>query len=161
MEDSLANAKLLSGMAAEQKTGEPTASGQGQPARPGSTEPRTGKPKDASNRRKPGAKTRKKPETAKPGREAEPHDAEKEIIRELQRQDEALDDMENRLQTARHGAAGQPSEITAYCVRCKEKRPIAGARDAVLKNGRPAVMGTCPVCGCRVSRIVKGRLSKQ
>lgn len=43
---------------------------------------------------------------------------------------------------------------TAYCVRCKTKREMADARTVTLKNGAPALQGTCPVCGTRLSRIL-------
>jgi hypothetical protein len=43
---------------------------------------------------------------------------------------------------------------TAYCVRCKTKREIADARPVTLKNGTPAMQGTCPACGTRLSRIL-------
>lgn len=43
---------------------------------------------------------------------------------------------------------------TAYCVKCKTKREIADARVVTLKNGTPAMQGSCPVCGTRLSRIL-------
>jgi len=39
--------------------------------------------------------------------------------------------------------------VTAYCVKCRAKREIK------MKNGRPAVKGTCPKCGTKVFRIGK------
>ena len=33
---------------------------------------------------------------------------------------------------------------TAYCVKCREKREIKNPQVTELKNGRPAVKGTCP-----------------
>jgi RNase P subunit RPR2 len=43
----------------------------------------------------------------------------------------------------------------AYCVKCKKKVEIKGARQVTLKNKRPAVSGSCPSCGTKVFRIGK------
>ena len=40
----------------------------------------------------------------------------------------------------------------AYCVKCKEFRPIAQPVLTAFKNGRPAIAGACPVCGTRLWR---------
>lgn len=44
---------------------------------------------------------------------------------------------------------------TAYCVKCKEKREIKDAKEIQMKNGKPAVEGSCPVCGTKVFKIGK------
>ena len=44
---------------------------------------------------------------------------------------------------------------TAYCVKCREKREIKNPEEVTLKNGRPAVKGTCPECGTKVFLIGK------
>jgi cytoskeletal protein CcmA (bactofilin family) len=44
----------------------------------------------------------------------------------------------------------------AYCVRCKAKRPVTGAEEVTLRNGRAAVEGTCAVCGTKVFRMLGG-----
>ena len=44
---------------------------------------------------------------------------------------------------------------TAYCVKCRTKREIKDPQEVTLKNGRPAVKGTCPECGTKVFRIGK------
>jgi Zn finger protein HypA/HybF involved in hydrogenase expression len=41
----------------------------------------------------------------------------------------------------------------AYCVKCKAKREMKGARQMTMKNGKPATEGTCPVCGTKMFRI--------
>jgi hypothetical protein len=41
----------------------------------------------------------------------------------------------------------------AYCVKCKAKREVKGAQQITMKNGKPAVTGTCPVCGTKVFKI--------
>jgi len=45
---------------------------------------------------------------------------------------------------------------TAYCVKCRAKVTINNPRHVTLKNGRPAVQGSCPRCGTKVFRIGKG-----
>jgi RNase P subunit RPR2 len=44
----------------------------------------------------------------------------------------------------------------AYCVKCRKKVEIRGAKQVILKNKRPATSGTCPSCGTKVFRIGKG-----
>jgi RNase P subunit RPR2 len=44
---------------------------------------------------------------------------------------------------------------TAYCVKCRKKVEISNPKEVKLKNGRPAVKGTCPKCGTNVFRIGK------
>ena len=44
---------------------------------------------------------------------------------------------------------------TAYCVKCREKREIKDPQETTLKNGRPALKGTCLECGTNVFRIGK------
>ncbi|GIS96519.1 MAG: hypothetical protein CM1200mP23_3250 [Nitrososphaerota archaeon] len=43
---------------------------------------------------------------------------------------------------------------TAYCVN-ENKREIKDPQETTLKNGRPAVKGTCPECGTNMFRIGK------
>jgi len=45
--------------------------------------------------------------------------------------------------------------VTAYCMKCREKREIKDPKQVKLKNGRPAVKGSCPKCGTNVFRIGK------
>jgi hypothetical protein len=40
-----------------------------------------------------------------------------------------------------------------YCVKCKAKREFEG-EVVMLKNGRRAAKGKCPVCGTTVMRIL-------
>ncbi len=44
----------------------------------------------------------------------------------------------------------------AYCFKCRTKRLISRAQHIILKNGRPATQGVCPVCGTKVFRIGRG-----
>jgi hypothetical protein len=41
----------------------------------------------------------------------------------------------------------------AYCVKCKAKREVKSPKQIVMKNGKPALKGICPVCGTAVFRI--------
>jgi len=41
-----------------------------------------------------------------------------------------------------------------FCVRCKDKRPMAHAAGVTLKNGREAIRGQCPECGTGMYRIM-------
>lgn len=44
-----------------------------------------------------------------------------------------------------------------YCVKCRKKVEMRGAEQITMKNGRPAVTGTCPDCGTKIFKI--GKLS--
>ena len=41
----------------------------------------------------------------------------------------------------------------AYCMKCREKREFTGSL-VTLKNGRPALQGSCPVCGTKLTKIM-------
>ena len=41
-----------------------------------------------------------------------------------------------------------------YCVKCKAKRTIKDAKQVKMANGRPALKGTCPVCGTGMFKIL-------
>lgn len=45
------------------------------------------------------------------------------------------------------------SEI-AYCVKCKEKKEMSNEERVTMKNGRPAMKGTCPSCGTGMYKIL-------
>ena len=166
LEDSLTNAKSSSGTAPEQKTEEPTDASDPEQldVDDDASKPETRKSEDTLPQHKPRTKTRKRSKTAKSKKEAKAHDAEKETAPPLQKQGKKPDGMESKPQISKPGARTEPpsEKITAYCVKCKEKRPVADAQRTIMKNGRPAVRGACSVCGCKVFRIVKKqRLSKQ
>ena len=44
-------------------------------------------------------------------------------------------------------------EVTAYCMKCRRKVIMTDPVEVVLKNGRKALQGTCPICGTKVFRI--------
>lgn len=43
--------------------------------------------------------------------------------------------------------------IEAYCVKCKEKKEMKAPSEVTMKNGKPAMKGTCPTCGTGMFRI--------
>jgi hypothetical protein len=43
--------------------------------------------------------------------------------------------------------------MQGYCVKCRAKKEIKGAKAVTMKNGKPATQGTCPSCGTKVFRI--------
>jgi len=45
--------------------------------------------------------------------------------------------------------------LTAYCIRCREKREIQNPAPVFTAKGRPATQGTCPVCGTKLFRMGK------
>ncbi len=46
--------------------------------------------------------------------------------------------------------------MEAYCVKCRSKKEIKGAKEIRMKNGKPATQGVCPACGTKMFRIGKG-----
>ena len=45
---------------------------------------------------------------------------------------------------------------TGYCVKCRKKGvEIQKPTQVTMKNGKPAVQGTCPDCGTKIFRIGK------
>jgi RNase P subunit RPR2 len=42
-----------------------------------------------------------------------------------------------------------------YCVKCKKKTPSNDTKEVTLANGKPAVQGTCSVCGTKQTQIGK------
>ncbi len=46
--------------------------------------------------------------------------------------------------------------MEAYCMKCKQKRQMKDATQTTMKNGRPAMMGTCAVCGTKLFKIGQG-----
>jgi len=45
----------------------------------------------------------------------------------------------------------------AYCVKCKKKVEVKDPQSITMKNGRPALKGTCPTCGTGVFKIGAGK----
>ena len=45
--------------------------------------------------------------------------------------------------------------VEAYCLKCRTQRAMSDAQEVTMKNGKPATMGKCPVCGTKMYRIGK------
>ena len=45
--------------------------------------------------------------------------------------------------------------ITAYCMKCKDKQVIKDPKEITHKNGKAAVTGKCTKCGTNVFRMGK------
>jgi len=41
-----------------------------------------------------------------------------------------------------------------YCVKCKAKREMKDAAETMMKNGRRAMKGKCPVCDTGMFKIM-------
>ncbi len=46
--------------------------------------------------------------------------------------------------------------MEAYCVKCKKKREMDNVTKTVSSNGRNMAKGTCPVCGTKMNKFLKG-----
>jgi len=44
--------------------------------------------------------------------------------------------------------------MQAYCMKCRAKREIKNPQNVVMRNGRKAVRGICPVCGTKMFKFV-------
>ena len=42
----------------------------------------------------------------------------------------------------------------AYCVKCREKREMKGAKEVEMKGGRRAMKGECSKCGTGMYKIL-------
>ncbi|MEO5970592.1 MAG: DUF5679 domain-containing protein [Bdellovibrionia bacterium] len=42
----------------------------------------------------------------------------------------------------------------AYCVKCKQKRPMKDSQTVKMKNGRDALQGKCETCGTGMYKIL-------
>ena len=48
---------------------------------------------------------------------------------------------------------GSTAMAEAYCVKDKKKVEVQNAQRITMKNGKPALQGTCPECGGKVFKI--------
>lgn len=58
-------------------------------------------------------------------------------------------------ETLQEGSPITGEDVTAYCVRCKTKKPVKDPILTIMKNGRPAAKGTCHDCGTGLYSIRK------
>ncbi len=54
---------------------------------------------------------------------------------------------------ARREQEGSVQMAQAYCVKDKMKVEVQNPQQITMKNGKPALSGTCPKCGTKVFRI--------
>jgi len=47
------------------------------------------------------------------------------------------------------------NKMQAYCMKCRAKREMKNTKAIIMKNGKPAIQGVCPVCGTKMFRIGK------
>ena len=47
-----------------------------------------------------------------------------------------------------------------YCVKERKKVEIKDPQQITMKNGRPAIQGTCPDCGTKIFKIGKMELTR-
>jgi hypothetical protein len=62
-------------------------------------------------------------------------------------------DAERALRNAEDFMERRPGMAEAYCVKDKKKVEVKNAQKITMKNGKPAIQGTCPICGGKVFRI--------
>ncbi|MBR9676037.1 hypothetical protein GOV05_03450 [Candidatus Woesearchaeota archaeon] len=43
--------------------------------------------------------------------------------------------------------------VDGRCMKCQEQREIKDATQVTMKNGRPAITGTCVKCGTKMFKI--------
>jgi hypothetical protein len=48
-------------------------------------------------------------------------------------------------------------EMEGYCVKCRAKKEMKGAKAVTMKNKKPATTGTCPTCGTKMFKIGKAK----
>ncbi|HOA22798.1 MAG TPA: DUF5679 domain-containing protein [Aggregatilineales bacterium] len=51
-------------------------------------------------------------------------------------------------------------EYTAYCVKCKTKRPMKDAEVVTNAQGRRQAKGECPVCGTKMNLFLPSEKKK-
>jgi hypothetical protein len=45
--------------------------------------------------------------------------------------------------------------MEGYCLKDKKKVEMQDPQPITMKNGKPATVGTCPICGTKIYRIGK------
>ena len=50
--------------------------------------------------------------------------------------------------------AQAPTDLEAYCVKCKAPRKMTEIQMVTTKNGKPAAKGKCPVCGTTMMKFL-------
>jgi hypothetical protein len=60
---------------------------------------------------------------------------------------------DERSRDATLNRGGARSMAEAYCVKDKMKVEVVNPQRITMKNGKPAIQGTCPKCGGKVFKI--------
>jgi hypothetical protein len=60
---------------------------------------------------------------------------------------------DERSRDATLNRGGARSMAEAYCVKDKMKVEVVNPQKITMKNGKPAISGTCPKCGGKVFKI--------
>ncbi len=47
--------------------------------------------------------------------------------------------------------------MKGYCMKCKATREIKDPVEAMTKNGRKMVKGTCPECGTKMNKFISSK----
>ncbi|HEY8741241.1 MAG TPA: DUF5679 domain-containing protein [Candidatus Dormibacteraeota bacterium] len=47
--------------------------------------------------------------------------------------------------------------VTGYCLKDKKQVEISNPQEITMKNGKPAITGTCPECGTKIFKIGKAK----
>jgi hypothetical protein len=50
---------------------------------------------------------------------------------------------------------GDSLDMEGYCLKDKRKVEMKDPQPITMKNGKPATVGTCPICGTKIYRIGK------
>jgi hypothetical protein len=45
--------------------------------------------------------------------------------------------------------------VEGYCLKDKKKVQMKDPQPITMKNGKPATVGTCPICGTKIYKIGK------
>jgi hypothetical protein len=64
-------------------------------------------------------------------------------------------DLATTASSAAKAVKGRPPMPEGYCVKERKKVEIKDAKQVTMKNGRPAIQGTCPDCGTKIFKIGK------
>ena len=49
----------------------------------------------------------------------------------------------------------------AYCTKCREKQEMKEPKQIAMRNGKPALKGTCTVCGTGMFRILPSKKQQE
>jgi hypothetical protein len=65
------------------------------------------------------------------------------------------------MMTTTNSVTTQQDNTMGYCVKCKSKHEIVNPQKVAMKNGKPALKGTCKVCNTAMFKIIKKEAAQQ